>query len=81
MMAPPAPALSIVGNVIQYRADTPAKQGLIADIQTGKGYLIDSQNDVGGAPKTAPSHRLPNVPAQGLEAWLDAFEKAVLNKI
>jgi hypothetical protein len=39
----------------------------------GKGRIIDSQEQVGGYPKTAKTTRQLVVPRENIEAWLASF--------
>lgn len=53
---------------------------VIADYQTRKGRIIDSQEEVGGYPRPAPATRKLDIPAGGpdaIEAWLAAYRAEV----
>lgn len=52
---------------------------LMAEISTGTGRQIDSQEEVGGYPAAVATHRALTPPADtpGVEAWLAAFRREV----
>ncbi len=88
--APPAWASSVVAlpasatreRVLSQAGARPADRDsvdlrLIADIRTGKGHHIDSQNDVGGYPQATPSHRPLSLPKDNINSWLEGFSAAV----
>lgn len=48
-------------------------QRIVRQVIEGKGRIIDSQEQVGGYPKTAMTTRKLTVPAGGVDAWLAGF--------
>lgn len=52
-------------------------QRLIAGVRNGQGQHIDSQEQVGGYPRTTPTYRALKVPATDLESWLSGLSKAL----
>ncbi|MDP5241191.1 hypothetical protein Q9Q94_16750 [Uliginosibacterium sp. 31-16] len=90
LSAPPAwaigiavqPANTIREHVLNRAGARPADRDsvdlrLIADIRAGKGHHIDSQNDAGGYPQAAPSHRSLTPPKDRIDAWLASFSASV----
>ncbi|MGV8096570.1 MAG: polysaccharide lyase family 1 protein [Mangrovibacterium sp.] len=48
-------------------------QRIIRDVTSGKGKVINSQDEVGGYPDDPPVHRQLSVPAKDIEKWLETI--------
>lgn len=78
----PLAAKDVVGYVVKHAGSRPGDRDetdkrIIREFQERKGRIIDSQDDVGGyPPRTATTRRL-GVPEKDIDAWLDAFAKAL----
>jgi hypothetical protein len=49
---------------------------IVQQVRDGQGRIIDSQEQVGGYPRPAPTERKLDVPAAGIDAWLASFTPA-----
>lgn len=52
-------------------------QRIISDIATGKGKIINSQDEVGGYPADPPVYRQLSVPSRDIEKWLGKKSKLI----
>ncbi len=50
---------------------------IVQEAMTGRARIIDSQEEVGGYPKPAPTTRVLEVPASGRRAWLEGWAASV----
>lgn len=78
----PKPASSVEDWVLAHAGARPKERDavdlrIIASVREKSGRLIDSQNEVGGYPASPATERRLQVPDGGVEAWLDAFARAL----
>jgi hypothetical protein len=78
------PAAQVKTRVLQQAGARPwdrdeVDQRIVRQVIEGKGRIIDSQEQVGGYPKTAMTTRPLAVPRENIEAWLASFCSTVGN--
>jgi polygalacturonase/rhamnogalacturonyl hydrolase YesR len=74
----PLPADRTVAHVLENAGARPKErdpidQRIVRDLKSGKGKLLNSQNEVGGYPDYPPVYRPLSVPENNIEEWLDTF--------
>jgi hypothetical protein len=72
------PATSVVDAVLARAGARPRDRDevdlrIIADFVSGRGMLVNSQEEVGGYPAAEPTSRPLVVPADDIEGWLQSF--------
>lgn len=67
--------LSTVGSRPGDRSSVDAR--IINDVKSGTGKILDSQNEVGGYPSLQATQRTLDVPATGIEKWLEEQSNAL----
>lgn len=78
----PIPSKSVVEYITEHAGARPRNRDatdkrIIREFMERKGRVINSQNEVGGYPKTEMTARKLNIPETNIEAWLDTFSKEV----
>jgi hypothetical protein len=76
------PAASVEEWVLEHAGARPKQRDavdlrIIASVRERSGRLIDSQNEVGGYPAAPATERPLEVPAEGVEEWLDQMARAL----
>ncbi|WP_437664735.1 pectate lyase family protein [Sorangium sp. So ce1182] len=72
------PATSVVDSVLAHAGARPRDRDevdlrIIADVVSGGGMFVNSQEEVGGYPTAEPTSRPLVVPAEDIEGWLKRF--------
>ncbi|WP_437759947.1 pectate lyase family protein [Sorangium sp. So ce1389] len=72
------PATSVVDSVLAHAGARPRDRDevdlrIIADVVSGGGMFVNSQEEVGGYPTAEPTSRPLVVPAEDIEGWLNRF--------
>ncbi|WP_437615820.1 right-handed parallel beta-helix repeat-containing protein [Sorangium sp. So ce834] len=70
------PAASVLDAVLAHAGARPRERDevdlrIVAEVVSGGGMLVDSQDEVGGYPTAAPTARPLVVPAEDIEGWLE----------
>ena len=78
----PLPAEKTVDYVLAHAGARPAERDLIdrrivRTVRQRTGEVIDSQEQVGGYPRPKATRRKLDVPAEGVQAWLDRLARAL----
>lgn len=78
----PIPSEDIVDYIVEHAGARPKDRDatdkrIISEFKERKGRIINSQNDVGGYPKTEMTVRKLDIPKTNVEAWLDTVAEEV----
>jgi hypothetical protein len=78
----PVSATAALWRAVRFAGARPAQrdaidQRIVADAVAGRARIIDSQEEVGGYPKHAPTQRALEVPEKERHAWLEKLAKEV----
>lgn len=76
----PLAAKDVVSHIVKHVGARPQNRDetdsrIILEFQERRGRIIDSQDQVGGYPKSKATTRKLNVPEKNVEAWLSKFAK------
>jgi pectate lyase len=72
------PADKVASSVLKNAGSRPGSrnridQRIIRDVTSGKGKVINSQDEVGGYPHDQPVYHRLSVPSKGIEKWLETI--------
>lgn len=78
----PIPSEDAVDYIVEHAGARPRDRDttdkrIIREFKQGKGRIINSQNEVGGYPKTEMTVRKLAIPEANVEAWLDKFSEDI----
>lgn len=77
------PASAVKESVLSHAGARPLDRDavdsrIVGEVRTGRGQIINSQNEVGGYPQAMATYRQLDIPQQNVESWLRQLSDALI---